>query len=182
MAGVRIIAGTYGGRRLDAPNNDRTHPMSERARGAMFNSLADRVDGARVLDVFAGTGAVGLEALSRGADHVMFVERDRVAQKILQHNIDMLGVDDRAKLIRTTVRNWVDSYDGEEFDLIFADPPYHDPQFSTVEQLFRLLKVNGTMVLSHSGRGEVPIQNETLFVVDSRSYGNAHLTFFRREK
>ena len=182
MANVRIIAGVYGGRKIAAPDGKRTHPMSERARGAMFNSLGARVADAHVLDAFAGTGAIGLEALSRGAREAVFLEKDRLAQKILQENISSLGVDNMAKLVRTTVRNWCETYTGEGFDLIFADPPYHDPQFSTIQEIFRLLKPNGTMVLSHPGRGEVPIQNKNLFVVDSRSYGNAHLTFFHLEE
>lgn len=181
MAGVRLIAGRYGGRKLAAPRNDRTHPMSERARGAMFNSLGASIQDARVLDAFAGTGAIGLEALSRGAHSVVFVERDRVAQKVLAENVALLGVENTAKCINTSVRQWLDTYDGESFDIIFADPPYHNPQFSTIEEILRLLKADGTMILSHPGRGEVPIQNESLFVVDSRSYGNAHLTYFRRK-
>ena len=178
---VRIIAGEFGGRKLTAPSGDRTHPMSERVRGALFNSLAEKVSGADVLDVFAGTGALGLEALSRGAHSAYFVERDRVAWRILTENIDSLGVADRTKLVRANARSWVDTYGGEGFDLIFVDPPYHDPQFSTVELISGLLKPGGTMILSHPGRGEVPIQNMNLFVVDSRSYGNAYLTFFHRK-
>lgn len=182
MPSIRVIAGTFGGRKLAVPPGARTHPMSERARGAVFNSLAGSVDGARVLDAFAGTGAVGFEALSRGAESVTFVEKDRLAQKILAENIASLGLEDETKLVRANVRSWCETYDGEGFDLIFADPPYHDPQFSTISILFGLLKRDGIMILSHPGRGEVPIHNKNLFVVDSRSYGNAHLTFFRREK
>lgn len=178
---IRIISGTYGGRKLDAPDGTRTHPMSERARGAMFNSLGSLVDGAEVLDAFAGTGAVGLEALSRGAAHATFVERDRVAQKVLAANITTLGVDEQVKLVRTTVANWLETVNGQEFDLIFADPPYHDPQLSTVSKLLSLLKPGGLMILSHPGRGEVPTKNGVV-VVDNRSYGNAFLTFYRREE
>ena len=78
---VRIISGKYGGRIIKAPDTARTHPMGERIRNALFNSIGSEVDDAKVLDVFAGTGAVGLEALSRGARSVTFVEKDRVAQK-----------------------------------------------------------------------------------------------------
>lgn len=177
---IRIISGKYGGRKIEAPDNDRTHPMSERARNAMFNSLGREVEGAEVLDVFAGTGSIGLEALSRGARHATFVERDRIAQKVLAKNITTLGAEEQSTLIRTTVHNWMDTAGELEFDLIFADPPYHDPQFSTVSQLFGLLKPNGLMVLSHPGRSEVPTKTGVV-VVDNRSYGNAYLTLFRRE-
>ena len=178
---IRIISGTYGGRKLDAPDGSRTHPMSERARGAMFNSLGGLVNGAEVLDAFAGTGAVGLEALSRGAAQATFIERDRVAQKILAANITTLGVDEQAKLVRTTVGNWIETAKDQEFDLIFVDPPYHDPQLSTASKLLSLLKPGGHMILSHPGRGEVPTKNGVV-VVDNRSYGNAFLTFYRREE
>jgi len=176
---LRIISGEFGGRKIDAPDRRSTHAMSERARGAMFNSLGDTVKGGRVLDAFAGSGAIGIEALSRGATTAVFVEKDRIACKIIAKNLTMLDLEQRAQLIRTTVNNWLETTT-EEFDLIFADPPYHDPQFSTVSKLFRLLKPGGTMILSHSGKGEVPFSNE-IVVVDNRSYANAHLTYFRRD-
>lgn len=178
---VRLISGKYGGRKIDAPDNERTHPMSERVRNAMFNSIGTEVQNAVVLDAFAGTGAVGLEALSRGAKHAAFVERDQLAQKILAKNIASLGVQSTTSIIRTTVGNWVTTYNGELFDIILADPPYYDPQFSTVERLFGLLKPGGLMILSHPGRGEEPTKIGVV-VVDNRSYGNAFLTFYRRER
>lgn len=177
---VRIVAGRFGGRKIDAPDRRSTHAMSERARNAMFNSLGDVVKGARVLDAFAGSGSVGIEALSRGAESTVFVEKDRIAAKIIAKNLEILGIEDESKLIKATVSNWISTSENEQFDLIIADPPYHDPQFSTVHKLFGLLKPGGTMVLSHSGKGEVPFSNK-IVVVDNRSYANAHLTFFRRE-
>lgn len=176
---LRIIAGKYGGRHIDAAVSSRTHPMGERPRGAMFNSLSALTDGAQVLDAYAGTGAIGFEALSRGAAHVTFVEKDRIAQKVLLKNIEALGCEDETTVVRATVANWLDTYTGEAFDLIFVDPPYHDPQLSTISRIFDLLKPNGLMVLSHIGRSEVPTKTGVV-VVDNRSYGNAHLTFYRR--
>ncbi|HEU5121518.1 MAG TPA: 16S rRNA (guanine(966)-N(2))-methyltransferase RsmD [Candidatus Saccharimonadales bacterium] len=177
---VRIISGIYKGRKLDAPDNNRTHPMSERVRNALFNSIGSEIEDAAVLDAFAGTGAIGLEALSRGARHVTFIERDRLAQKILAKNIATIGAKNTTSIIHATVGNWLTTYSGEYFDIIFADPPYHDPQFSTIEKLLGLLKPGGLMVLSHPGRGEEPTKNGVV-VVDNRSYGNAFLTFYRRE-
>ncbi len=177
---IRLISGEFGGRRLDAPNNERTHPMSERARSAMFNSLGSLVEGATVLDAFAGTGSLGLEALSRGAKHATFIEKDNVAQNVIARNITSFNLEDRATLIRTTVNNWLETADPPQFDLIFADPPYHDTQFSTVEKLQGLLKPNALMVLSHPGRSETRTKTGVV-VVDNRSYGNAVLTFYRRD-
>jgi 16S rRNA (guanine966-N2)-methyltransferase len=177
---VRIISGQFGGRKIEAPTTSRTHPMSERARGALFNSIATELAGAEVLDAFAGTGALGLEALSRGATHATFVERDKIAQKVLVKNISTLGVEKNTTLIRASVSSWYDTMENRDFDIIFADPPYNDPQFSTVSRLMGLLKPGGLMVLSHPGRGEEPTKSGVV-VVDNRSYGNAHLTFYRRE-
>jgi 16S rRNA (guanine966-N2)-methyltransferase len=178
---VRIISGEFGGRKIEAPDNSRTHPMSERVRNALFNSIGGSLSGATVLDAFAGTGSVGLEALSRGVKHTTFIERDRIAQKILAKNITTLGLEDHADVIRTSVNNWLETTKSGEFDVIFADPPYHDVQFSTVQRLFGLLKKGGLMILSHPGRGEIPTKTGVV-VVDNRSYGNACLTFYRREK
>ncbi len=176
---IRIISGEYGGRKIEAPDNDRTHPMGERVRNALFNSLGQRCEGATVLDAFAGTGAIGLEALSRGSVHTTFIENDRVAQNILARNVTSLGLEQRTKLIRTSVHTWLNTNDNL-YDLIFADPPYDNVQLSTVIQLIGLLKPKGLMVLSHPGIGEVQIPSG-IVVVDNRSYGNAYLTFFRRD-
>ena len=183
MSSIRVISGRFGGRKLDAPSegNTRTKPMGERIRNAMFNSIGVEIQEARVLDAFAGTGSVGIEALSRGAEFVTFVERDNVAGNILIKNIAALGLKGEAEIIRTTINNWLETSQHELYDVIFADPPYHDVQLSTVSKLFALLKPNGLMVLSHPGRGEVPnLIKLGIVVVDNRSYGNAYLTFFRR--
>ena len=178
---IRVVSGHYGGRTLDAPDTSRTHPMSERIRGALFNSLADTISGAKVLDAFAGSGAVGFEAISRGASSVIFIERDRIAQKVIQKNIETLGCSTQSTLIKASISAWSSQNIDTQFDIIFADPPYHDVQFSTVTKLFSHLKIGGTMVLSHPGRGEAPSGVKGIVVVDNRSYGNASLTFFRRE-
>ena len=177
---IRIIAGEFGGRKIEAPDGERTHPMGERIRNALFNKIIDDLPGADVLDVFAGTGALGLEALSRGARTATFIERDRVAQKIIAKNITTLGVEDRATLIRTTASNWLETSEQPQFDVIFADPPYHDVQFSTVLRLMGLLKPSALMVLSHPGRSESPTKPGVV-VVDNRVYSGAVLTFYRRE-
>lgn len=176
---VRLIAGKYGGRVIEGSGTDRTHPMGERVRNALFNTLREAVKGAEVLDAFAGSGAIGLEALSRGAASVTFVERDRIAQKIIANNIATLTIGKEATLIKAPVAGWLQGSDAQ-FDLIFADPPYHDPQLSTVFQLIRLLKPNGLMVLSYVSTREVPTELGVV-VVDNRSYGNAAIAMYRRE-
>jgi 16S rRNA (guanine(966)-N(2))-methyltransferase RsmD len=152
--------------------------MSERARGALFNMIADELPGARVLDAFAGSGCLGIEAISRGAVSAVFIEKDRIAAKLVQNNLSMLG-SDSGRVIRTTVSNWLTTTSEEPFDIIFADPPYNDTQFSTIERLMTLLKPGALMVLSHPGKGEVPSKTGVV-VVDNRSYGNLNLTFYRQ--
>ena len=151
--------------------------MGERVRGSLFNILGD-VTGLAVCDAFAGTGALGLEALSRGANNVLFIEKDRIAQKVLQANIESLHFQERAKLIRSSVAAWDETSGDTQFDLIFADPPYHDLQLSTVFRLKKYLKPNGLMVVSYPGRESVPTVNGVV-VVDNRSYGDAALAFYR---
>jgi 16S rRNA (guanine966-N2)-methyltransferase len=176
---VRLISGLYGGRIIEGSGTSRTHPMGERIRNAIFNKISAELDGAEVLDAFAGSGALGLEALSRGAKNITFIERDRVAQKIISNNIALLGVEAESSLVKAPVLSWVKAAH-KQFDIIFADPPYHDPQLSTVSELFRLLKPNGLMVLSYPGRSET-LAETGVVVVDNRSYGNAAIAFYRKK-
>ncbi len=164
---------------MSAPDGRKTHPMGERIRGALFNILGDEVRDAKVLDAFAGTGALGIEAISRGASHATFIEKDGKAQKCIIDNITTLNIDDRTKSVKAPVASWLSTYEGDNFDIIFVDPPYHDMQFSTVEKLMGLLKPGALMVLSQPGRDECPTR-PGIVVVDNRSYGDATLVFFRR--
>ncbi len=178
---IRIIAGAYGGRVIEGSGTNRTHPMSERVRNSLFSIIGDEIQNARVLDVFAGSGSLGLEALSRGATSATFIERDRIAQKVIDANITTLNIDrKKAKLVKAPVASWLRTTDAEGYDIIFADPPYHDLQLSTVAKISGLLKPNGLMVLSYPGNGEVPPELGVV-VVDNRSYGNAALAFYRKE-
>lgn len=176
---MRLISGRFGGRVIEGSGTNRTHPMGERIRGSLFNIISDEIEGATVLDAFAGSGALGLEALSRGAASATFIERDRVAQNIIANNIKSLDLSDEARLVKAPVASWLDTNE-IQYDIIFADPPYHDTQLSTVGKLTKALKPNGLMVLSYPGRGEVPTDLGVV-VVDNRRYGDAVLIFFRKE-
>jgi 16S rRNA (guanine966-N2)-methyltransferase len=176
---LRLIAGKFGGRIIEGSGTKRTHPMGERIRGSLFNIVGTEIENAKVLDAFAGSGSLGLESLSRGAAEATFIERDRVAQNIITNNVKLLGVGEKTKLIKASVASWLETTE-EQFDIIFADPPYHDLQLSTVFKLTKVLKPNGLMVLSYTGRGEVPT-GLGVVVVDNRSYGDAVLAFYRKE-
>ncbi|HKX73021.1 MAG TPA: RsmD family RNA methyltransferase [Candidatus Saccharimonadales bacterium] len=176
---IRVIAGEFGGRFLDSPGSDATHPMGERMRGALFNMID--AEGKTVLDPFAGSGAVSFEAVSRGAKNSLALERDRIAQKVIQKNIESLGVEDRVQLVKANCRMWSEQNPDATFDLILADPPYQDLQLSTVSLLIRHLNPNGLMVLSYPGRGSAPTVNGVV-VVDNRYYGDAALAFYRQRQ
>lgn len=176
---IRIISGAFGGRYLDSPDTFTTHPMSERMRGALFNILGD-ISGFQVLDAFAGSGALGLEALSRGAAHAVFVEKDRIAQKVIDKNIAALKIDRQASLVKAPVASWSSTTTHNSFDLIICDPPYTNMQLSTISNLIKHLKPNGLMVLSHPGRESAPTVNGVV-VVDKRLYGDAALAIYRRD-
>jgi 16S rRNA (guanine966-N2)-methyltransferase len=123
---TRIVAGQWGGRRLKTPKGDGTRPTSDRVREAMFSSLESELgglDGCRVLDLFAGSGALGLEALSRGAGHADLVESDRQAASVIARNIAELDATE-AHLHRTTVERFVGDLPPEPYDLVLLDPPY----------------------------------------------------------
>lgn len=174
---VRLIAGQFGGRSIACPPTEKTHPMGERIRGSLFNILGD-LSGKTVLDAFAGSGALGLEALSRGAKRVVFVERDRIAGRVIVENITTLRVEAVSQVINTSIAQWDEVNQLEKFDLILADPPYHGMQLSTLNRLTKHLKNNGLMVLSYPGRESAPTVNGVV-VVDNRSYGDAALAFYR---
>jgi 16S rRNA (guanine966-N2)-methyltransferase len=121
---MRIISGTYRSRPLAAPAGLATRPTSDRLRGTLFNVLAPRICSAVFLDLYAGSGAVGLEALSRGAASVTFVERAAAALEVLRGNLGRLGIQNGFDLSRSSARAFLTSYRGQPFDIIFLDPPY----------------------------------------------------------
>ena len=126
---MRIIAGTHGGRRIQAPPGRATRPMLDRVREALFSTLGERVEDARVLDLFAGTGSLGLECLSRGARETILIERDRATAKLLRANVASLGLEDRCQVVVGDALEpflWGLRADkaAPGYDLIFLDPPY----------------------------------------------------------
>lgn len=175
---LRVIAGELGSRLFDAPDGFTTHPMGDRIRGALFNSLGD-ISGMTVLDPFSGSGALSFEAISRGAQRSLALERDRRAQKVIEKNIKALGLEEKVRLIKANCSVWSDRNEHEKFDLILCDPPYHDMQLSTVSKLIRHLKNNGLMVLSYPGRESAPTVNGVV-VVDNSFYGDAALAYYRK--
>jgi 16S rRNA (guanine(966)-N(2))-methyltransferase RsmD len=174
---MRIVAGRLGSRIFNAPHGNTTHPMSERVRGALFNSLGDITD-KTILDAYAGSGALSFEALSRGAKSAVAIEKDVHTYKTLTQNIKLLGLNDQIKAIRANVSGWSDLNENAKFDLIFCDPPYDLLDIAHLEKIIHHLKANALMILSYSGRGQAPPVNGVV-VVDNRSYGDAALATYR---
>src|SRR6059058_633888 len=121
---MRIVAGTWGGRTIQAPPGRATRPTTDRVREAWMSTVAPELPGARVLDLFAGSGALGLEALSRGAAHCTFIEQDAKALAALRANIDALKAADRTDVFRTDALKFAAALAPAAFDVAFADPPY----------------------------------------------------------
>jgi len=157
---VRVIAGALKGRRLKAPTWEGLRPTSDQLRETLFNVLAPRVGGARVLDGFAGTGALGIEALSRGAAAVTFVERDRRAEGLIRENLAHCGISGRYAIIRATVARAVETLRAAPlfvpFDLILLDPPYETAADVVLAGADQVVAPDGVVVLEHARRRPAP--------------------------
>ena len=169
---MRVVAGRWGGRRLQAPPGDATRPTSDRVREALFSILGRRVEGARVLDLFAGSGALGIEALSRGASEVTFVDSAPAALRAIRFNLEALGA--TAEVRRVDARGFLGSAsgDGRQYDLVFLDPPYRLARRLGDELTAALAAVlaPGAAVVAESDRRE-PLALE-LPILDERRYGD----------
>lgn len=172
---MRVIAGSLGGRIFNSPRGHRTHPMSDKMRGAMFNMLGD-ISGLTVLDAFAGSGALSFEAVSRGAASAIAIERDRNAQRTLHENVALLGVTDGVKVINANANSWLRT-SSELFDLILLDPPYDALQWDLLDSLSTRLQADGRLILSWPGKMEVP-KIGTLVHRSAKNYGDASLHVF----
>ncbi|CAN5828593.1 16S rRNA (guanine(966)-N(2))-methyltransferase RsmD [soil metagenome] len=151
---IRIIGGELRGRRLETPSWDGLRPTSDRLRETLLNILTPRIGGARVLDGYAGTGAVGIEALSRGASQVTFVEHDPRAEALIRKNLARCGVADRHVIIRARLAA---TLLGDPFDIVFLDPPYGDAELgSGLAAGAPLLAPGGLLVIEHARRDAAP--------------------------
>jgi 16S rRNA (guanine(966)-N(2))-methyltransferase RsmD len=177
---MRVIAGRFKGRRLKAPTWEGVRPTSDKLRETLFNILAARVEGARVLDGYAGTGAVGIEALSRGAAHVTFVERDPRAVSLVQSNLGVCGVAQGYTIHRGDVASVLRQLPtGAMFDLVLLDPPYQDAVAPALEAAADRLASGGLIVLERATRREPDVPARLARARDVKS-GDSTLTFFRR--
>ena len=175
---MRIIAGRLKGKRLVAPDGRDVRPTSDRLRETLFNVLAQDVPGGRILDGFAGTGAIGLEALSRGAASVVFIERDARALKALEANVQACGVADACVIIRD---DFLAARLAPPFDLVLLDPPYSidvDEAQRVVERAAALVARTGRVVFEHSRRRPSPDQAGDVMRYRVITAGDSALSFY----
>ena len=175
---MRIIAGRLGGRSFESPHGHRTHPMSDKIRGALFNTLGD-ITGLTVLDAFAGSGALSFEAVSRGAKSALAIESDRLAQRTISENISALGVKGAVKLIQASANAWLDTNANATFDLVLLDPPYDNVQLNLLQRLTSAVTPDGLLALSWPG-DMAPPAFAGFEQIAQRAYGDAQLIYYRR--
>jgi 16S rRNA (guanine966-N2)-methyltransferase len=185
---TRIVAGALGGRRLTVPAGQGTRPTSDRVREALFSSLDNLLDldGARFADLYAGSGAVGLEACSRGAAHVLLAESDAKAARVIRSNVAALGVGARVRVVADKVERLVAGEPDDGYDAVFIDPPYAvtDERVRAVLEALaqRWLAPEAVVVVERSGRGAPIAWPEGLAPLAERRYGETALWYARRER
>lgn len=177
---MRIIGGTHSGRRLGSLTGSKTRPTGDRVREALFNIWQTRVAGAHFWDAYAGTGAVGLEALSRGAAQVMFSENHRQALKTLRHNIALMDAGEQTEVWPMAVEDLLERWDAlpPRFDLIFLDPPWQEGISQRVRQrLVRVVACEG-MAVVESRQDQPTVEIAGMNLLWSRRYGDTRLTAY----
>lgn len=173
---MRIIAGTLGGHRFNSPKSDKTHPMSEKIRGAIFNMLGD-ITGLSILDAYAGSGAISFEAISRGAVSAVAIEKEAHAARVISQNITSLALQDTVTVSQTTVSNWIAQHPERAFDLVIADPPYDAVQIMGIQALAQAVAADGLLIVSSpAATGLIPVAG--LQVIKQKQYGDATITVY----
>jgi len=180
---MRIISGEAGGRRLRAPRGAATRPTADRVREALVNILGSAA-GLSVLDLFAGTGALALEALSRGAAHAVLVDHAEAAVRVIHANLAALGYADRARVLRLDVERALRllAREGARFDLIFVDPPYEGPVAAAALAVLgegSLLAPDALVVVEHDAKNRPPSEQGALCLGQRRKYGQTEVSLYQ---
>jgi 16S rRNA (guanine966-N2)-methyltransferase len=175
---MRIIAGKFKSRIIKNPRGHRTHPMSERIRGALFNVIGD-IEGQTFLDAFAGSGAIAIEACSRGAVGVHAVEINADSYEVLQANRDLVTSSDELQVHRANIKTWLKNQD-RMFDIVVADPPYDNVSMNALDVVAQYVSIGGLLIVSLPPAEHAKFKGYDL--LDEKRYGNAKLVFYRRKK
>lgn len=180
--GVRVISGSARGLKLNTPGDDRVRPTTDRVKESMFNIVQDWVYDSQVLDLFAGSGALGIEALSRGASQAVFCDNSLDSIKIIKSNIEKARVADRSQIVSGDFKRCLRDMEAknQSFDMIFVDPPYYKGLFEEVLDTIRackILKKDGIVIVEHDAKRPIG-QVEGLEVYKEKKYGITMLTFY----
>jgi len=178
---MRIIAGAFRGRRLHAPKGNRIRPTIDRVREAVFNMIAGEVPGAKVLDLFAGTGAMGLESLSRGAHFCFFVDKDAEAVSLIRENVQLCAAQDRSRMIHGPVASAIRRLGSENelFDLIFMDPPYGKGYIEkTLEIVAAVAREDALVIAEHHVKDKPPMVPAIWRKDRERRYGDTLISVY----
>ncbi len=180
---MRIISGRHKGRRLQSIRGTAVRPTADQVREALFNILSDNVSGAFVLDLFAGTGALGIEALSRSARYAVFIDNGSQPLTVLQKNLDTFGLLTQSRIIRWNIAKNLNCLKPfrDTFDLVFMDPPYHKGLVpAALSNLIRVqcLAPGATIVAEHENNSDITSPEASISATDRRRYGQTGLTFF----
>jgi 16S rRNA (guanine966-N2)-methyltransferase len=177
---MRITGGSAKGRKLKVPAGARVRPTSDKVKQALFNILGERVKSALFLDLFAGTGGIGLEALSRGAELVTFVDDSRESLQVTRHNVEQAGFADRSRIIASRAESFLKKA-GEQFDIVFLDPPYSLEQEPLLESLSSsgTVKPGSIVVFEHFKKVRSPEAAGRLVLDREAVYGDTVLAFYR---
>ncbi len=175
---MRIISGRFGGRVIDAPKGFKTHPMGDKQRGALFNTLGD-ISGLSVLDFYAGSGAISIEAISRGAIRATAVELDKSAYSTIANNIKLLGIEKEVEVANSRVSSWSKKHITDWYDIVICDPPYDKVLEGSIQKLTTNLARGGTLVLSWPSKLPIP-DFKGLGLIKSNTYANARLIFYKK--
>ncbi|MDD5634541.1 MAG: 16S rRNA (guanine(966)-N(2))-methyltransferase RsmD [Candidatus Omnitrophica bacterium] len=182
---MRIIGGQFRGRKIKQPELETTRPTKDRIREAVFNIIAVRVPGSKVLDIFAGSGAYGLEALSRGAEEAVFVEKNKVCSGVLNENIQVLGVTDDSEVIAADFFEIGGTLKEKgPFDLVFLDPPYSKnlaKKALIMINQYDILGHSGLLIIEHSSEESLPGKEGGISLVKQKTYKKICISIFLKK-
>lgn len=178
---MRVIAGAARRTLLVTPAGENTRPTADRAKESLFNILGEKVRGAAFLDIFCGSGAIGIEALSRGAKEAAFIENSPAALKAVKENLAKTKLTPRAEIFAQGAEETILHLEKQNrrFDFIFLDPPYESPIFSTLAAAHRILAEGGTVIAETDAKSASPCGLSELILTDTRVYGRTKFLFFR---
>ena len=184
---MRIIGGEFRGRKIKQPEFETVRPTKDRIREAVFNMIAGKTNGSLVLDLFAGSGAYGLEALSRGAARAVFVEKDKRCSRIIEENLRTLGIEEEEKDI-IIIKDTFDFIENIEktrkgFDLIFSDPPYNKGMAKKIlikVNQYDILNPSGLLIIEHHAAESLPEEEGNVSILKQKTYGDISVSVYSR--